>query len=208
MAGIDDFSSLKGGSIWLEVMIFRHPMTDFMPWEQKVVFIKGDSLAWQTARSWYVVLNIISCLTQLQDLNHPKVREHQRIKENNFREQQLSFTIIYHPQFAGMGQLVIVSDYYEASLFQMAGWPGQRRGLRRFSQQNKFQILRRSSRFEKKNKNKIFGYSSVIRRLSLYTMFQEKKYLTSMEMATLAYSSGVTHQQVFSLPEPPLHTWW
>ena len=66
-----------------------------------------------------------------------------------------------------MGQLVIVSDYYEASLFQMAGWPGQRRGLRRFSQHNKFQSLRRSSRFEKKNKNKIFEYSSVFRRLSL-----------------------------------------
>ena len=129
-----------------------------MPWEQKVVFIKGDSLAWQTARSWYVVLNIISCLTQLQDLNHPKVREHQRIKENNFREQQLSFTIIYHPQFAGMCQLVIVSYYYEASLFQIAVWQRQRRGWRRFSQQNKFQSLRRSSRFEKKQEQFIWVF--------------------------------------------------
>ena len=103
-----------------------------------------------------------------------------------------------------MGQLVIVSDYYEASLFQMAGWPGQRRGLRRFSQQNKFQSLRRSSRFEKKTRT---IYLSIPASLGCpYTMFQEKKYLTSMEMATLAYSSGVTHQQVFSLPEPPLHT--
>ena len=48
-------------------------------------------------------------------------------------------------------------------MFQAARCPRQRRGSRRFSQQNKFQSLRRSS-WSEKNKNKIFEY----RRLSLY----------------------------------------
>ena len=67
-------------------------------------------------------------LTQLQDLNHPKVREHQRIEENNFREQQLSFTIIYHPQFAGISDSTIIQTIMRLLLFQAARWPGQRRG--------------------------------------------------------------------------------
>ena len=133
-----------------------------MPWEPKSSFHRGWFFS--LANGVVLVRSLeYHILTQLQDLNHPKVREHQRIEENNFREQQLSFTIIYHPQFAGISDSTIIQTIMRLLLFQAARCPRQRRGWRRFSQQNKFQSLRRSSRSEK-NKNKIFEY----RRLSWY----------------------------------------
>ena len=190
------------GSQWSDMGPIKI-MTDFMPWEPKSSFHRGWFFS--LANGVVLVRSLeYHILTQLQDLNHPKVREHQRIEENNFREQQLSFTIIYHPQFAGIGQLVIVLLHrllWGFFCFRRHDGQGKEEAEEGFHSKTNFRVWGEVPGL-KKTRTKYLSIGGCPD-----TIFQEKKYLTSLEMATLAYSSGATHQQVFSLPEPPFHTW-
>ena len=137
-----------------------------MPWEPKSSFHRGwfFSLANGAVLVRSLEYHILpDPIARFKSSQGPGTSE-------NWRKQLSGTTAIfyYHLPSAicrnwSISDSTIIQTIMRLLLFQAARCPGQRRGWRRFSQQNKFQSLRRSSRSEK-NKNKIFEY----RRLSSY----------------------------------------